>query len=181
MIQSAVFGFEVGNKGFFRERSPRDLFDELSRSVASAVAMDLFLQPLSDEGELSLCDLFFPSGVRRFKGLEKLRRIEIPKRVRREIADSSHRPMNVLQTPDAIIEGRDPEISAHFFIPHFGDLLHANGTVDQSHLNLKAYDDVERVGDFICLYADQRGSRFVDRSVEIVERDFPQLLREFCL
>ena len=70
--------------------------------------------------------------------------------------------MDVLDYPLAGIGGRQPQVGADLVVEGPGQIRNRKIAVHQGPLQLKAQEDVQVVGHFIGLGADQRRFDFVD-------------------
>ena len=92
-----------------------------------------------------------------------------PERVRGEVAEIASGPMGVLQTALSVGFGCDAEILFHFLVPHFGKVFNFQRTFNQRLFDFKADDDVERVGHFIGVDADEAPFYSIDGPVKVFE------------
>ena len=79
--------------------------------------------------------------------------------------------MDVLQHAVGIVRRLDAEVAAVLFVPGGGQIGHAKIIVEQRLLQFESHEDVEVIGHFVGLGADQRGPHVVDCEIEVVERD----------
>jgi len=100
-----ILGFQIPQVGRRGQRFPGRLLHQLLHRQAGAHAMHVVAQPIHDTAELPCRDLRVerrPFGAQR---LVQLTGDDGAQRIRGEVAEMSHRPMDVLQAPLHIVGG----------------------------------------------------------------------------
>ena len=83
--------------------------------------------------------------------------------------------MDVLQHAVAVVGRGDAEVSFIAFAPGFGQVADGEFAFEQLQFKIEADHDVEIVGHFVGISADQRALDLVDGAVEHVERHVAEL------
>ena len=78
--------------------------------------------------------------------------------------------MHVLQDAVFVVFGGNSEVAGVFVVPDFGQVTDVERSLEQPEFKLKADDDVQIVGHFVGIGADQRALYFVDGAIEGLER-----------
>ena len=78
--------------------------------------------------------------------VEELHRVQVPERIRGEIADGAERPVDVLQDSLAVRRRDNPEVALHLVAPELGQFLDPDPVLQEVPLDLEAEHDVEVVG-----------------------------------
>src|SRR5215211_5296499 len=89
--------------------------------------------------------------------------------------------MNILQHTLCIVWRHDTEIFLPLCIPELWQLLDCNSTFHQPDLQLETKHNMQIVGGFVCIDADQGRLYPVDRFVERLQTDAIQLGRKAFL
>ena len=79
--------------------------------------------------------------------------------------------MDVLHHPLSVVGRRHAQVGLHLFIPGPGQVGHPEVAPDQGPLQLEAQQDVQIVGNFIGLGADQVRPHLIDRQVKGLQGD----------
>ena len=74
--------------------------------------------------------------------VEELHRSDVTDRVRREVAEGAHRPVNVLQAPLEVARRPDAEAALHAGVPRLRQVTHRELAREQLLLQLIAQHDV---------------------------------------
>lgn len=135
----------------------------------TAILVDMGFEPVADEGEVPMRDFAFPVGVVVGKFFEELSGIEVAECVGGEVAHASHRPVDVLEAAEGVIRRCDAEELLHFLIPGGGDVFDFEGSFHEHFFNFKPEDDMEGIGDFIGLDADEGGDNCIDGGIKLIE------------
>ena len=88
-------------------------------------------------------------------GLQKLSGVEVAERVRGEIAEGTHRPVNVLKAAQPVFLDLEPEPFAHHGVPHVRQVRDAQVALEHLLLDLIPDHDVEVVGDLVGFHTDE--------------------------
>mmetsp|Transcript_46773 Transcript_46773/g.101594 ORF Transcript_46773/g.101594 Transcript_46773/m.101594 type:complete len:242 (+) Transcript_46773:326-1051(+) len=132
--------------------------------------MHLLTQPLAERAELAAADLA-PERVRADVGqrrVEELRSDDRAKRVAREVADGSERPVDVLQATLIVRRYIDAEVRLHSKPPVLRHLINLHVPAEECPLNVVSENDVERICHLVGLDADEAGRDAVVCGVEVV-------------
>ena len=98
--------------------------------------------------------------------LPQLHRDQRAERVGGEVPELADRPVDVLQATVAVVAARiDAQVLHHLFVPDGRDVLGLDLAIDQSAFDLKAQDDVGRVGQLVRINADEIGKATLRREL----------------
>ncbi len=89
--------------------------------------------------------------------------------------------MDVLQHTLEDVRGLDSQVLAKLRVERVRQVGRSQRAREHLPFQLEAQDDVERVGDLVGVHADRARRDAVERAVELVERNGPELFRERLL
>ncbi len=113
--------------------------------------------------------------------LPQLNRDDVPERIGREVPHRHVRPVDVLQDADDDVGRLKSEVLAHLRVERIGQILERELAGEQCALELEAEDDVQAVRHLVGVDSAERRLHLVQRTVECLERDVAELLREVLL
>ena len=169
-VQRLVLCFERPNQRPMVGRRPRHDFDELGRRVPRALAVDPLPEPAHQESAVAASELLVDVAQLELGLREELGREDVTQRVRGEVAEQPVGPVTVLQTALRVVPRPDSECSPVRLVPRLRHLRGPQVPRDERALELEADEDVEVVGDFVGIGADERPAHAIEREEKIARR-----------
>ncbi len=123
--------------------------------VALTLRVNLVAQPAQQWRIAPARQLFIQMRVIQMGFSHELCGIHIAEGVCRKVAESPHAPVDVLETTLRIIRHLQSESFLELLIPYPGQVPGFNFSFDQAVFDLEPQDDVQVVGEFIRLDADE--------------------------
>jgi len=146
------------------------------------VAVDVLLKPGAEGVEAAFFDVGGDVGVGSEGGGEELGVHDVAEGVALEVApDEVAEPVDVLEDAVFVVGGRDAKVALVGGAPGVGQVGDGESAFEEVEAQLEADHDVEVVGDFVGVGADEAGGDGVDGVVEGVEVDGSELVGEGLL
>ena len=179
-VKFAVLCVEIIHIRRNTHRRVRCLRDEFARRKLAPMLVDVVAQPGTQRAELSLCNLAGNVGISFNCGRIELGAEKIADGVALKPATDGAGavPMHILKTPVAIVDRSDTEIGLHARAPSFGEIFYAETPFKQIELEVEAHHNMQIIGDFIGVRANQRAFHLIDRAIESVEPYLSELIRK---
>lgn len=153
---------------------------EFLRLMPHAVAMDFLAQPAEQRAVFAARQLSFERRTIRLRPAHKLRGVQIAQRIGREIAHRADAPVDVLQAAVGVLGDLQAEGFLKLLVPIRRHVGHGELALDQFHLDLKAQDDMQIIGDLVRLDPDEGWLDVVYRTRDLRGREPAQFRKMFA-
>ena len=182
IIEFFVLVAEVADVGFDGEGFSGGALDEFVGGEGAAVAVDVLLEPGAEGLEAASFDFGGDVRVGCQGGFEELGVHDIAEGVALEgAADEVAEPVDVLEEAVLVVGWGDAEIALVGGPPGVGQVGDSESAFEEVQAQLEADHDMEVVGDFVGVGADEAGLDAVDGAVEGIEVDGAELVGEGLL
>ena len=170
-VERAKLGAEVAQERCRPERMAGDAPGELGGRKAATIDVDIVAQPAEQRGELAALHLLIHIGNRDNDGVPQLCRVQVAERVGREVADRSHRPVDVLQAAPRGVGYVEAEVALDSVVPRTWKVGHRQIAANHRPLQIETQHDVQVVGRLVALDADQVRPHDIHRAIEVLVGD----------
>src|ERR1043166_1542207 len=126
-VQRRVFLFEVRDQRLMAERLSRDALAQFSGAIMLPRPMHLFVEPTLEPTEATAAEVSIEIAQVLPRLLHELSGVQVAERVRREVTEATHTPVNVLQATLRIIRRRQIEHLAKLLVPCIGHIVRVQG------------------------------------------------------
>src|SRR2546421_4555493 len=113
---------EVAEVRFRVDRAAGDTQDRLLRRELATQPIEVLAQPFAQLAELALFEALVELAEVILCALPDLHRDHVAERVGREVAETTARPVHVLEYATRVVGNVDPEILVHLRVPGLGEV-----------------------------------------------------------
>ena len=143
--------------------------------------MDLLVQPRLHSSEVATPEIVFEARKIALGLRHELRRVKVAQRVSREITQSTHAPVDVLEAAEPVVRRRQIEHLPELVVPCARHVGRQQIARENRELQFEAQNNVQVVGRLVGLDPDEGRLRLVDREIKVVEAHFAQRIDENLL
>src|SRR5262245_27897756 len=116
-IQRLELRLQILHKWPGRQRLAGDELNQLACTIPLAVAVDVVTQPFTQRLQFAAAAQVVQIGHGLFRRIEELGRVQIAERIRREVPEPPHAPVDVLQAALRVVGRRDAQELLHAGVP----------------------------------------------------------------